>query len=110
MSVEHLSRAFNQLHEHGVQHSGNEVQIETAALKDFADAEILADVYLLMTGGQSSLLDDHGDAANTEQQAIVRLAADRPPLKVIHCNDDELAAHQQRLAKISKISGLNLWE
>ncbi len=74
------------------------------------DAEILADVYLLMTGGQSSLLDDHGDAANTEQQAIVRLAADRPPLKVIHCNDDELAAHQQRLAKISKISGLNLWE
>lgn len=74
------------------------------------DAEILADVYLLMTGGQFSLLDEH-DGEGTAQQVIVRLAADRAPLKVIHCSDEELQAHEQRLAKIAKASGGNcVWQ
>jgi len=73
------------------------------------DAEILADVYLLMTGGQSSLLDDADHLAGGEQ-AIVRLSADRPRLKVITCNDEERQAHEQRLAKIAKVSGNCLWQ
>lgn len=74
------------------------------------DAEILADVYLLMTGGQFSLLDEH-DSDGPEQQMIVRLSADRAPLKVVSCSDDELVAHEQRLAKIAKASGGNcVWQ
>lgn len=75
------------------------------------DAEILADVYLLMTGGQSSLLDDADHLAGGAEQAIVRLSADRPRLRVITCSDEELQAHEQRLAKIAKVSGGNcLWQ
>ncbi|MEY4211425.1 MAG: hypothetical protein RLZ92_1806 [Pseudomonadota bacterium] len=74
------------------------------------DAEILADVYLLMTGGQFSLLDEH-EGENAAQQVIMRLATDRAPLKVIHCSDEELQAHEQRLAKIAKASGGNcVWQ
>ena len=75
------------------------------------DAEILADVYLLMTGGQASLLDDGDQQDGGGERAIVRLPAERPRLKVIGCSDDELSAHQQRLAKISKASGgVCLWQ
>jgi DNA polymerase III subunit epsilon len=74
------------------------------------DAEILADVYLLMTGGQASLLDEGDSMGGTQQQAIVRLSADRPRLKVISCAEQELEAHQQRLAKIAKVGGRCLWE
>lgn len=74
------------------------------------DAEILADVYLLMTGGQASLLDDGEQQQDGGERGIVRLPAERPRLKVISCGAEELAAHQQRLAKISKASGgLCLW-
>lgn len=74
------------------------------------DAEILADVYLLMTGGQASLLDEGDAMSGTQQQPIVRLSADRPRLKVIACTEQELLDHQQRLAKIAKVSGNCLWE
>lgn len=74
------------------------------------DAEILADVYLLMTGGQASLLDEGDGMGDGKQQAIVRLSADRPRLKVIGCSEEELAAHQQRLEKIAKISGACVWQ
>ena len=73
------------------------------------DAEILADVYLVMTGGQASLLDESDHIENTAQQDAVRLSTDRPRLKVICCTDDELTIHQQRLEKIAKASGNCLW-
>jgi DNA polymerase-3 subunit epsilon len=74
------------------------------------DAEILADVFLLMTGGQSSLLDE--SPANTGQIAnknITRISADRPALTVIRCSDEELIAHQQRLEAIEKAGGACIW-
>lgn len=76
------------------------------------DAEILADVFLLMTGGQSSLLDEGAAAmgAAGSQQTIVRLSAERPALAVIRCNADELQAHLQRLEAIEKASGTCLWK
>lgn len=75
------------------------------------DAEILADVYLLMTGGQTALMlggnqskNDDG-AGQTEQ--IRRLPTGRPPLPIILAAEDELNLHQQKLAAIAKASGDN---
>jgi DNA polymerase-3 subunit epsilon len=75
------------------------------------DAEILADVFLLMTGGQSSLLDEvqSGISASTKDTGIKRVSADRPALKVIRCTDEESAAHQQRLEAIEKAGGVCIW-
>jgi DNA polymerase-3 subunit epsilon len=66
------------------------------------DAEILADVYLAMTGGQVSLSLDAGSTARNDgaDTAIRRLAADRPALKVIRATAEELAAHEARLDAI----------
>ncbi len=73
------------------------------------DAEILADVYLLMTGGQASLLEDDDDINTETQQEIVRLSGDRPRLKVIHCTENELQAHEKHLQLIEKASGGCIW-
>lgn len=73
------------------------------------DAEILADVYLIMTGGQASLLDEGDESTAQEQQRIMHLSSDRPRLKVITCNAEELRSHQQRLQTIAKVSGNCLW-
>jgi DNA polymerase III subunit epsilon len=73
------------------------------------DAEILADVYLIMTGGQASLLEDTDNAEATGQHAIVRLSGDRPKLKIISCSEEELTAHKQRLQKMASSGGNCLW-
>ncbi len=74
------------------------------------DAEILADVFLLMTGGQYSLLDDEEQEQKAAgSRGIRRISADRPRLKVITCSEDELAAHQLRLEAITKAGGHCLW-
>ena len=75
------------------------------------DAEILADVFLLMTGGQSSLLDEaqSGIAGSSNHTDIKRVSADRPALNVIRCTDEESAAHQQRLEAIEKAGGACIW-
>lgn len=65
------------------------------------DARILADVYLAMTGGQTSLsLTSDFESSLQGQDAILRLPADRPPLRVIRASDDELHAHRDRLEEI----------
>ena len=61
------------------------------------DAEILADVYLLLTGGQVDLLLDQRDGAEESQSEIVRLASDRPRLPVLLPTAEELEAHEARL-------------
>lgn len=76
------------------------------------DAEILADVFLLMTGGQASLLDEEetGGLSSDGEAVIQRISADRPQLKVIRCNEVELEAHRLRLAAIEKAAGRCLWQ
>ena len=70
------------------------------------DAEILAEVYLAMTGGQASLsLDRHGENRAGARAAMRALAPDRPPLPVPVADAGELAAHRERLAAIEKASG-----
>ncbi len=74
------------------------------------DAEILADVYLAMTGGQTSL---SLSAQNSAQSAVEirRLPANRQPLAVVMACAEELEAHRQRLEEIDKISGGNVpWD
>lgn len=76
------------------------------------DAEILADVYLLMTGGQVDLvLKSQGSSSESIMQGgIQRLSSERPPLKVISANQTELALHHQKLLQIDKASrGHCLW-
>ncbi len=75
------------------------------------DSEILADVYLAMTGGQVKLnlgQNNEGDA-KTEQGGIRRLSADRPALRVVMANESELEAHKERLALVEKQGGRCLW-
>jgi len=75
------------------------------------DAEILADVYLAMTGGQTSLslggAQSKEDAGGTLAAAIRRLNPLRRPLPVIMATAEELAEHEQKLAAIAKASGDN---
>lgn len=67
------------------------------------DAEILADVYLMMTGGQVSLsLDSRTDSNGNHRAEIQRLTADREPLPVIRASEAECQAHAERLAAIEK--------
>jgi DNA polymerase-3 subunit epsilon len=67
------------------------------------DAEILADVYLGMTGGQVSLsLDGHVDQNGERQSTLRRLNADRRPLKVVRATTEEGEAHNQRLDALDK--------
>lgn len=77
------------------------------------DAEILADVYLLMTGGQTSLgLANSSDSDSKEEgevEEIRRIAAGRPALKVIRANEDEMKVHEERLDLIDKKSGQSVW-
>ena len=67
------------------------------------DAEILAEVFLLMTGGQSSLMDDEV-STNAElviaSSTVVRAKANRPALKIVRCNEEEILAHQKSLSSI----------
>lgn len=75
------------------------------------DAEILADVYLAMTGGQSSLLLDSETQELAEGQVSVsRLPADRPPLPVIRASEEEMEQHRARLAELDRAAeGQCVW-
>jgi len=76
------------------------------------DAEILADVYLVMTGGQTGLFEDgHGSAkGGMFHSEIRRLDPDRPRLTVIPPTPEEQAAHEAWLDELDKKSnGRCLW-
>ena len=67
------------------------------------DAEILADVYLLMTGGQTALFStEAAEDGQAAQRSVVRLTHpdERPPLKVIVAEDDEISAHEAWLDEL----------
>ncbi len=69
------------------------------------DAQILADVYLAMTGGQTTLSLAAHNSKNVRQDALSKdSASQRPALKVIYANDDELSDHEAFLNKIQQES------
>lgn len=66
------------------------------------DARILADVYLMMTGGQKSLVLDSeaSKSSSTESNAVVFLDRQPGSLKVLKASDAELALHEEGLTKL----------
>ena len=71
------------------------------------DAEILADVYLAMTGGQTSLSLEGETAAGEDGRVsgIRRLGPQRPALVVVRASDEEEERHAARLRAIDAASG-----
>ena len=72
------------------------------------DAEILADVYLAMTGGQRTLSLDADTAASDmsgNDAGIRRVDRGGVDLVVVRATADERAAHEQRLDAITEASG-----
>ncbi len=70
------------------------------------DAELLSEVYLRMTGGQSALsLDSEENTGGQLGSATAKkLSADRKPIKIIQANDAELQAHQTIVEKMGRES------
>lgn len=72
------------------------------------DAEILADVYLVMTGGQTDLvLELSADEENGG--GIERKALDLSQLVTPAATGEEAAAHRKRLEQIREAAGRCLW-
>jgi DNA polymerase-3 subunit epsilon len=94
---------------YGVDNSGRDLH---GAL---LDAEILADVYLAMTGGQTNLslageIGDGNGSGRLQASPIDRLPADRQSTPVLKASQAELEAHSARMAAIEKAHGaLPLW-
>ncbi|HCB15860.1 MAG TPA: DNA polymerase III subunit epsilon [Alteromonas sp.] len=62
------------------------------------DAEILADVYLMMTGGQTDLnLSGNNQANSGGAEVVRRIPRNGKKLKVIQATADELTQHEARL-------------
>lgn len=71
------------------------------------DSEILADVFLLMTGGQTRLqlgAEDGGDGYGAVAAEIRQVDTAGMNLKVVPASESELAAHQEMLQAIDKAS------
>ena len=73
------------------------------------DAQLLADVYLAITGGQGDLT--FGGADVVVQARATAFAAGRPALRVRYADGAELSLHAARVEQIDKASkGHGLWQ
>lgn len=73
------------------------------------DAEILADVYLLMTGGQEALSLETGTKSSSGLDHIEKLPSRVKGLKVIRASQDELSQHESRLDIVEQAGGKCLY-
>jgi DNA polymerase-3 subunit epsilon len=79
------------------------------------DAEILAEVYLAMTGGQASLSlssESGSEGASSSVGSPVdirRLPTNRKTTPIIRADKDELARHEARLSELEKTADSVLW-
>ena len=75
------------------------------------DAEILADVYLAMTGGQMSVFgDDDANRGLDAEEDVILLPEDRPRLIVLAATAEELAVHEAHLDELdAKANDGALW-
>jgi DNA polymerase-3 subunit epsilon len=72
------------------------------------DSEILADVYLAMTGGQVGLAlggSDAGGDGEGHAEWPRRLPAGRQPLPVIRASEEEVIRHRAKLVELDKAAG-----
>lgn len=68
------------------------------------DSEILADVYLAITGGQTDLMLME-DEVTPNRQNTADLSVGRKNLRVIRASNEEMTRHLSKLAEISEKSG-----
>ena len=73
------------------------------------DAEILADVYLLMTGSQTALSLDSGAGDDGSAGGLRRISSERQPLAVVRASDEEAEAHEAFMAMMEKQAGGTVW-
>jgi len=75
------------------------------------DADLLARVYLAMTGGQAALFLDESEADGAEREAGVAFRASRPDLAlvVVRASEAEKAAHEAMLQKL-RDAGECIWD
>ncbi|MCZ6804055.1 MAG: DNA polymerase III subunit epsilon [Proteobacteria bacterium] len=70
------------------------------------DAQILLDVYLIMTGGQETLgFESLQEQESADQTGIKLTDANRKPLPIIEPSEEELAAHEKQLEILRERSG-----
>lgn len=77
------------------------------------DAEILADVYLIMTGGQVSLgLGAEASGLDSSQGDVTYtpISSDRPPLRVVKGAEAELEAHQAYMDNLTDQCDRVVWK
>ncbi len=74
------------------------------------DSEILADVYLVLTGGQTSLQLGQGDSEDGEgEEPIRRIDASALVLPIVRASTDEIALHEAFLDLLDKKSDGAVW-
>ncbi len=74
------------------------------------DAEILADVYLAMTGGQVDLGLSMESPKRSAEEDVEVLHSEHPELIVLKASAEDLVLHQARLDDIEKQSGVCLYK
>lgn len=72
------------------------------------DSEILSDVYLFMTGGQTSLILGQGDGSDSATE-VRPIKAGMFNLVVTKASEEELAEHEKMLDRIDGKSGGSRW-
>lgn len=73
------------------------------------DAEILADVYLLLTGGQTALSLDGNSSEGGGASGIRRVSEQREPLAVIRATEEEASEHDAFLSMMAEQAGDTVW-
>jgi DNA polymerase-3 subunit epsilon len=75
------------------------------------DADLLARVYLAMTGGQAALFLDESEMGGEERESGVAFRASRPDLSlvVVRASEAERAAHEAMLEKLRE-AGECIWD
>lgn len=118
---DHCTRIIDSLAEARVRHPGQRNSLDALCRRyevdntgrelhgALLDAELLADVYLAMTGGQAALGLDAAAGASEEVVAPVAGGGRRGPLPVIRASAEEAAAHRERLREIAATAGGCLW-
>ena len=76
------------------------------------DAEILADVYLAMTGGQAGLFGEDDDLGGGRKRGAAAKVRERVETPLIRASEEERVQHEKWLQLLEKESGVNhdaLW-
>jgi DNA polymerase-3 subunit epsilon len=74
------------------------------------DAEILADLYLVMTGGQTTLLlGAESGHDGRSRQPVKRAVIPSGEFKIIRATDQELSEHEACLDRVQKAGGRVIW-